>query len=506
MIHFRLLPALLCGSALIPVAALADVTADDVLANMMAPARAFGFDVTAEPVRDGQDLSVESVVMTYALPLDGGEARIVTNGLNLSEQGDGSVRLSYPAPLTMQVSLSTPDTEEAFAATITYEGFDGRTIATGTPGQVSYEGAYDEARFTLSDVTVPDESGFDMRMDGTMSGSSRYEITEGDVVKVVLSGVNDRMQFVSEITDPAGAVTRADQTMTGGTSGMEISIPAGQVDLLNLDDALRAGLMVVAQTADIRVDSENVSRVEDVEIRQTTGYLMDSNDMTLGAEGLSLAGVYTDFVFEFLMPSDMPLPISGEVARSEGRITAPLTETDGAVPVSLRMTLEDLSVNDEIWTLFDPEAQLPRDPMTLVLDMAGEAALTRDPLDIMRMMDVDLMTESLGRIENVVLNEFLLQAVGAEVTGEGAFEIDNDDYETFAGMPAPSGSVDLRVTGANGLLDRLVALGLLPEEQAMGTRMMLGMFGQAGEGEDVITSTIEVTEDGQVLANGQRLR
>lgn len=40
----------------------------------------------------------------------------------------------------------------------------------------------------------------------------------------------------------------------------------------------------------------------------------------------------------------------------------------------------------------------------------------------------------------------------------------------------------------------------------MGARMMMGMFGTPGEGEDVITSTIEVTEDGQVLANGQRLR
>ena len=49
-------------------------------------------------------------------------------------------------------------------------------------------------------------------------------------------------------------------------------------------------------------------------------------------------------------------------------------------------------------------------------------------------------------------------------------------------------------------------MGYLPEDQAMGMRMMMGMFAVPGDGEDVLTSTIQVKPDGQILANGQRLR
>ena len=36
--------------------------------------------------------------------------------------------------------------------------------------------------------------------------------------------------------------------------------------------------------------------------------------------------------------------------------------------------------------------------------------------------------------------------------------------------------------------------------------MMTGMFARPGDGEDTLVSTIELKEDGAVLANGQRIR
>jgi hypothetical protein len=55
-------------------------------------------------------------------------------------------------------------------------------------------------------------------------------------------------------------------------------------------------------------------------------------------------------------------------------------------------------------------------------------------------------------------------------------------------------------------MDTLVNMGLLPQEQAMGARMMMGLFARPGDGPDTLTSTIEVKEDGSVLANGQRIQ
>ena len=91
------------------------------------------------------------------------------------------------------------------------------------------------------------------------------------------------------------------------------------------------------------------------------------------------------------------------------------------------------------------------------------------------------------------------------MSGKGAFTFDNSDLTTFDGMPRPTGALDLRLIGGNALLDKLVAMGLLPEDQALGARMMMGLFGRM-EGEDTLTSKIEVTPEGAVLANGQRLR
>ena len=55
-----------------------------------------------------------------------------------------------------------------------------------------------------------------------------------------------------------------------------------------------------------------------------------------------------------------------------------------------------------------------------------------------------------------------------------------------------------------GQIERLEAS--VPEEQAAGARMMMGLFAVPGDGEDTLTSTIEVKGDGQILANGQRIK
>ena len=109
-------------------------------------------------------------------------------------------------------------------------------------------------------------------------------------------------------------------------------------------------------------------------------------------------------------------------------------------------------------------------------------------------------------MNSIDINALELTAAGASLTGTGAFEIDNSDTQTFSGMPKPVGAVDLKLVGGNGLIDKLVAMGLLPEDQAMGARMMMGLFTIPSGKPDTLTSKIEVNDQGHVLANGQRLR
>ncbi len=105
-----------------------------------------------------------------------------------------------------------------------------------------------------------------------------------------------------------------------------------------------------------------------------------------------------------------------------------------------------------------------------------------------------------GQLDAINLNALQVKAAGAELTGSGAATVDNS-----SGMPKPVGAVDLKLVGANALIDKLVAMGLIPEDQAMGARMMMGMFA-VPSGEDELTSKIEFKEDGGIYANGQRIQ
>jgi hypothetical protein len=60
--------------------------------------------------------------------------------------------------------------------------------------------------------------------------------------------------------------------------------------------------------------------------------------------------------------------------------------------------------------------------------------------------------------------------------------------------------------GGNALLDTLVSMGLVPEQEAAGARMMMGLFAVAGAEPDTLNSTIEVQGNGQIFANGQRIQ
>jgi len=127
-------------------------------------------------------------------------------------------------------------------------------------------------------------------------------------------------------------------------------------------------------------------------------------------------------------------------------------------------------------------------------------------------MDVDLLDETAmnsdippGTLQSLDIAALQLTVGGAEFTGNGALTFDNTDLTTFDGMPVPTGKINLKLVGGNGLLDTLIALGIIPEDQAMTGRMMMGMFARPGDGPDTLTSTLEFKDKG-FFANGMQLQ
>ena len=110
-----------------------------------------------------------------------------------------------------------------------------------------------------------------------------------------------------------------------------------------------------------------------------------------------------------------------------------------------------------------------------------------------------------GLLNSLNLNQLSVKLAGAELTGAGAFTFDNSDMTTFPGTPLPTGKIDLKAVGLNALIDKLVAMGLVPKDQALQGRMVLAMFANTSATSDEMTSTLEF-KDKHFFANGQQLQ
>ena len=118
-------------------------------------------------------------------------------------------------------------------------------------------------------------------------------------------------------------------------------------------------------------------------------------------------------------------------------------------------------------------------------------------------MVADLSPDTVpAEVETLDINKLEVSVAGAELTGDGGFTFENNQGP----MPQPQGAVDLTLKGGNGLIDKLVAGGLIGDQEAMGVRMMMGLLAVPGDTPDTLNSKIEINDQGHVLANGQRIQ
>jgi len=203
--------------------------------------------------------------------------------------------------------------------------------------------------------------------------------------------------------------------------------------------------------------------------------------------------------------SDIPVPFDMSYGEAAFNFQMPVLKSDAPGDFVVLTKLIDLQLPDRIWALFDPQKVLPRDPATLVIDLKGKMNWLIEIMDTAQAETV-ATDQEVAELHALEVTELRLRAAGADVSGTGAFTFDNSDRTTFDGVPLPTGKLDLRIVGANGLLDRLVQMGTLPADQAAGARMMMGLFARTVDGaEDTLTSTLEFKDKG-FFANGQRLQ
>lgn len=500
--------ALLVG-LMAPQTALADITADDVWQNYRDYVSVFGSDFTTTPVRDGGTLTVHDLAMQFELPMNAGKITVTSTGFSLTEQADGTVLMTYPNPIFYSLAADLGE-QGGFSGklAISHEGL--LSTASGTPGDITYAFAADHMTMTLRDVQSDKFDDFEITASGELADfSTNTRITVATHVTVDSTVGGGAISYVSQFKDRTGVVMDA----TGGADSMSqatvIKLPRSGMDIMNMAAAFRDGLTGTGTSHLTGYFTSQTTTQSGKEIQaQTTRTRDQTTQFKVDQAGLQMSGAAHESEMTFRSPNDIPFPVEFQMQAVSGAMTLPWASSLELQDMAISLSLDGLTMAEDLWALFDSDQALPRDPATIVLDMSAEIKNFVNWLDFRAVQALENSKDTPVELHGVTLNTLTVDMAGARLTGNGAASFDNSDLETYGGFPKPTGALDLALQGGNGLLDTLVSAGLIAEADATGARMMLGMVAapdpQAGE--DAMKSRLEITEQGHILANGQRLR
>ncbi|KUP95021.1 DUF2125 domain-containing protein [Tritonibacter horizontis] len=498
-----------CSGLIVPLflvaqAAQADLSAQDVWSDWKDYFASSGYDVSATETPSAVSLKLSDIQLSHETEMS--KATVSMGSLEFVENGDGTVNVLFPAEVPITFTTAVEDDE--FSGRLIY-AHDGKPmIVRGDPSRMTYTYQSEVASLAFAELIIDGdkvpEDDFSLTMDlSDVASETVMSNTDARAYDQTLTAaaLNYQFQFMDPLSDDSANVsgTMSGLDFFGGMSWPEVADPTDIAALL------RAGATYIGKFT-YADGNMNVQGTDDGD-----SFLMQAqfqggeSNVAFGSDGLSYDVDHNDMTLS-AAGSQIPLPISLSMKQFGMNFAMPLTKSDEDQDFALGVALRDFAVPEMLWSLIDPTGELPHDPATLVLDLSGAAKLFVDLVDDAQMAAVEKGELAPGEVTSLDVNELLLSVAGAELTGTGAFTFDNSDLETFDGLPAPSGEANLKLVGANTLLDKLVDMGLLSNEDAMGPRMMMGMFSVPGAGEDTLTSRIEVTEDGKVLANGQRLK
>jgi hypothetical protein len=288
------------------------------------------------------------------------------------------------------------------------------------------------------------------------------------------------------MTTKGDAATTSNFTVVQGGLAMTAS---GSADAPFID--FTAASMSLTGTA---TDPSGTTDINVAMSDMTGGYAFTENDFqynfTAGAGSFVIGN------------SGVPFPINIGFGGMGFDMKFPMKTSAEPVPFTFIMKLQEFTLPPEVWGMADPTGQLPQDPATLIIDTAGSIRLLEDFTTTPAPGAIPVPPE----LHSLSIREMQLKMVGADLTGNGDLTFDLADTTSFGGIPAPTGTLNFALTGGNGLLDKLAAMGLVPEDQLMGVRMMMGMFAtMATDGSDSMTSTVEFKDKG-LFVNGQQLQ
>ncbi|EYD73319.1 DUF2125 domain-containing protein [Limimaricola hongkongensis] len=503
--------------ALMAGAAQADVTAEQVWQDWQEGAARLGetrIETGAEQ-RSGDRLTITDLVLT----MQGEDGELVARlpEIVFAETGDGAVEVTLSDSYPIEISGTDEDgVQTEIELSMQQTGLE--VTVSGDPGAMRYDYAADRYALVLDRLvedgeTIPAEA---MLALNAVRGSYLSETAASGLRRTDYDITAETLDLMIEGEDSAGDAGGD----TGGSMAIDASVaeiaisgalalPEGMEEAEALPDDFSLVFDYATGPALVEFEGEG----EDGRAAGTARTASSTVGLSLDPARVSYASS-TKGLDLTLTDGPMPFPVEISAAEYGFGLDAPLAAGEAAQDLSARITLDSLTLGDPVWALFDPAEVLPRTPATLIAELSGTARL---PQDLTDPGTAEAMGEAVGdgegaamaeaapEIESLTLDRLVLRLAGAELLGDGGFTFDNSDFETFPGFPRPEGRIDLKIDGLNGLIENLSTLGVIPAEQLMGARMMLGLF-TTSIGNDELTSTIEINPEGHVIANGQRIQ
>ncbi len=491
--------ALVSGIVAVASPVWADITASQVLEEWRAIAAKSGQQlIVGSESMDGDTLVLSDFSSVISLPEF--QITVSTDWINLREMGNGAVEVTM-AP----VSNLLGDIDGGNVVVMGHtEQENLNFIVSGETGNIALDFVLGSYSLQLDKLTVRGRD-IDANLQFNISEmQGDYAVNSSEGTYGVLSGQYDLGGFDVSFSarPPVG-----DGFAVGNLSASDLSATytGDLISVENIEQIMTSGsginLEFEVQTNNLQYDGQFADGGTKFAVKgseDSSEFGMSISPLALSYHFARMGGLIN------VISSEIPFPFVemeyGEVGLD---LAVPLGGTEEPQDFAVKVALRDIAISDMIWNIFDPGETLPRDPATAAVDVTGTVNMLANLMNIGEVATLDgppAMPESLS------LNELLVSFGGAEITGEGAFTFNPDNLETFDGIPQPIGKVDLSLRGGFGLLDSLTALGLVPTDASFGIRAMLGAFASPGDDADHFVSTIELTPDGAVMANGQRIR
>lgn len=489
-------------------AAWADLSAQDVWGEWRDYLASTGYEVTGGESMSGNTLTLTDVTLTMPVPDEDASVSILIPSMSLTENGDGTVNLDYPSPMPVRITVTGgPEGDGSGELVVTHSGSSMKI--SGDPTNMTYEHSSANTTLTLGEVNVEgdilptDVARVMISLDQT-AGTTKMELG-GDVRNFDQTFSAASLSYDMAFKDPESSDNGSFKGALQGVSMNATGAIPKDMDLSDMNAMLKAGFQMNGGFAFTGGNSEINGTGDGQSFSAQTSSQGGSFESGLNATRLTygLTGKGTKISAE---GAELPFPVELGLAETAFRIDIPITRSDDPQDFGFLLKLGEFTMSDMLWAIFDPAGNLPRDPASITLDLAGKVKLL---LDIMDPASAEAIANSPvppGELHAVSIRDLLVQAVGAKLTGVGAFTFDNSDMQTIPGMPRPEGAIDLTLDGANALIDNLVAMGIISDQEVMPARMMMGMFAVPGDGPDSLKSKIEINAQGHILANGQRIK